>query len=146
MYQKITSWFLGIAMFMFGILKFIDPFKSWYSVQIANSRMGQFSYALGISGEIFVGLALMVCLLYQQKIPVKTFKRAMNCSFLTIIVMMLTGIYVHLHPNVPAGVLPLKIKPPYIPLCFLLLALSNIIVLNRKQRNNLPANGEYPKT
>ena len=38
---------------------------------------------------------------------------------------MLTGVYVHLHPNVPANVLPLKIKPPYIPVFFLLIALSN---------------------
>ncbi|MCM5529123.1 hypothetical protein [Parasegetibacter sp. NRK P23] len=146
MYQKITSWFLGIAMFMFGILKFIDPFKSWYSVQIANSRMGQFSYALGISGEIFVGLVLMVCLLFQQNIPVKTLKWGMNFSFLTIIVMMLTGIYVHLHPDVPADVLPLKLKAPYIPGCFLLLAFSNIIISNRKKRDNHATKGQCPKT
>jgi len=49
--------------------------------------------------------------------------------------MTLTAVYVHLHPNVPADVLPLKIKPPFIPLFFLLIVLSNIIlaIINLKK-------------
>src|SRR5215510_12188377 len=135
MYQKISSWFLAISLFMFGVLKFVNPFKGWYSVQIANSGLGQLSYAMGILGEIAVGTTLILCLLLRQKISTKAFDLLTNTSLFIIIIMMLTAVYVHLHPNVPADVLPLKIKPPYIPLFFLLLALSNIIlsVINSKK-------------
>lgn len=127
-YTKITSGFLAISMFMFGILKFIDPFKGWYTVQITNSGLGELSYAMGITGEIFVGLTLLACLIYEKRIKSKTYAIVTTLTFFTIVIMMLTGIFVHLNPNVPAEVLPLKIKPPYIPALFLIVAVSNIIV------------------
>ena len=51
-----------------------------------------------------------------------------------ILPMMATAIYVHLQPNVPAEVLPLKIKSPFIPVFFLLLALTNIYLIQVKQK------------
>lgn len=134
MYQKVTSWFLAISMFMFGVLKFVNPFKDWYSVQVTNSELGKLSYAMGILGEVAVGTTLIICLLYRRKIQSETFNLVTNTAFFTIIIMMLTGVYVHLHSNVPADVLPLKIKPPYIPLFFLLLALSNIYLSIRQAK------------
>lgn len=128
-YLKITTWFLAISMFMFGILKFVNPFKGWYAVQILNSDLGQISYAMGIMGEIGVGVTLLFCLIFGQKISIKQYRFLTTISFLTISIMMLTGIYVHLHPNVPADVLPLKVKPPYIPALFLMIALSNLYLL-----------------
>lgn len=130
-YIKITSWFLAVSMFMFGILKFFNPFKGWYNVQVTNSELGPLSYTMGILGEIAVGTILITCLLYSQKMAAKTYFMLTNFSFFTIIIIMMTGKYVHLHPNVPADVLPLNIKPPYIPLFFLFIALSNLI-LSRK--------------
>jgi len=47
---------------------------------------------------------------------------------------MLTAVYVHLNPNVPADVLPLKIKPPYIPLFLLVIALTNIVLTIKNLR------------
>jgi len=47
---------------------------------------------------------------------------------LSLIVMMCVATYVHLQPNVPASVLPLGIKPPVIPLSFLLLAAGNLVM------------------
>ncbi|GGH19940.1 hypothetical protein GCM10011418_24760 [Sphingobacterium alkalisoli] len=125
-YYKITYWFLATCMFMFGILKFFNPFKGWYSIQIANSGLGQISQIVGVMGEIAVGVILFLCLIYRQKISNKAYILLTNFAFFTIIVMMMTSVYVHLHPDVPADVLPLKIKPPYIPIFFSLLALSNI--------------------
>lgn len=144
-YRKVTSWFLAISMFMFGVLKFINPFKGWYSVQVANSELGELSYALGILGEIAVGATLILCLVYRRKIQSKTFNLTTNISFFTIIIMMLTGVYVHIHPNVPSDVLPLKIKPPYIPLFFLLLALASIY-LSIKQTTNMTNKRPNPLT
>ena len=127
-YTKITTWFLAVSMFMFGVLKFVNPFKAWYSTQVTNSDLGQIAYSMGITGEIAVGVVLFYCLIYEQGISTKLYTFFTNLSFFTIMIMMLTGVYVHLHPNVPANVLPLKIKPPYIPVFFLLIALSNIFL------------------
>ena len=44
---------------------------------------------------------------------------------LILISQMLVATYVHLQPNVPAGVLPLGIKMPIIPLTVLVLAALN---------------------
>ncbi|MFD2033567.1 hypothetical protein ACFSKL_02135 [Belliella marina] len=134
---NVIYWFLATSMFMFGVLKFVDPFKGWYEVQITNSGLGQISYAMGILGEVAVGLTLLLCLIFKQKIPVKACFLLTNISFFTIIMMMLTGVYVHLHPDVPAAVLPLKIKPPYIPLFFLALAVSNIFWSIRKRKSTM---------
>lgn len=130
-YTKITTWFLAVSMFMFGILKFVNPFKSWYSTQVANSGLGQVSYIMGIMGEIVVGLTLFFCLIYELRMSRKLYTFLRFFSFCAIIIIMITGIYVHLHPNVPADVLPMKIKPPYIPLFFLLTALSNLILASK---------------
>lgn len=125
-YTKITTWFLAISMLMFGTLKFVSPFKDWYIVQITNSGLGRLAYVMGIMGEVSVGAILLFCLTYQKGISTKLYTLLTNLSFIIIIIMMLTGVYVHFHPNVPADVLPLKIKPPYIPIFFLLISLSNI--------------------
>lgn len=126
-YTKTTTYFLAIAMFMFGILKFVNPFKTWYTIQIFNSGLGQLSYTMGITGEIAVGITLFLCLIYEQKISKKYYTFLTSISFFTIIIMMLAGVYVHMHPEVPANVLPLKIKPPYIPVLFLFLAFFNLM-------------------
>jgi len=127
-YIKLTSWYLGISIFMFGILKLVSPFKDWYNVQITNSELGQLSYPMGISGEIIAGLILIICLLYKQKMTVRLYYLLTNTSFVMIVIMMSTAIYVHLNPNVPADVLPLKIKQPFIPIFLLLIALLNILL------------------
>lgn len=123
---KSISWFLGIAMLMFGILKFADPFKSWYAVQIAASGLGNTSYIMGIAGEIAAGCLLIASLVFRYKMRI-----ILPLASLVIIIMMLPGIYVHLHPDVPAGVLPLKIKPPYIPGGFLLLSVINMLLVRK---------------
>ena len=128
-------------MFMFGVLKFVNPFKGWYAVQVTNSGLGQISYPMGIMGEIAVGITLFVCLIYRQRISMKLYTLLTNVSFFTVIVIMLTGVYVHLNPNVPADVLPLKIKPPYIPIFFLIIALSNIYlsITHKKDKTDIKA-------
>jgi hypothetical protein len=117
--------FLGTSMLMFGVLKFFDPFKSWYTTQIVNSGMGDLSYMLGICGEIAVGILLLYSTIFTI-IRKDIYGLIVIFSSAIVVVMMATGVYVHMHPEVPADVLPLKIKPPFIPLIFLMLALFNI--------------------
>lgn len=126
---RIISAFLGVAMFLFGILKFIQPFKGWYAAQIAGSGLGSIAYTSGIAGELLSGILFLLFLAAGR--GTHAVKVLLPAS-LAVIVMMLVAVYVHAQPGVPADVLPLKIKAPYIPLVFLLLAVVNILLLLRQ--------------
>jgi hypothetical protein len=128
-YIKSVSWFLGIAMFMFGFLKFFPPFKGWYTVQIATSELSELAYVMGIIGELSVGITFIFSFLFKDKISARLFVFVIIGASLMVVIMMVTGMYVHLHPSVPAEVLPLGIKPPYIPAFFLLMGLTNAIYM-----------------
>ena len=131
---KSISWFLGIAIFMFGILKIVSPtINGWYAVQMTNSGLGEYiPMWIGITSEIVVGLVLIVSLVIDKNLKTKIFNIIIQVASAVIIPMMLTAIYVHLQPNVPADVLPLKIKTPYIPFSFMLLAMTNIYLIQRQ--------------
>jgi hypothetical protein len=133
-FVKSISWFLGIMMFVFGILKVVIPtIAGWYSVQMTNSGLGEYiPIWIGFTGEIVVGLALIISLVIDKNLTNKIFKIIIQLASAAIIPMMVTAIYVHLQPAVPAEVLPLKIKPPFIPVFILLLALTNIYLIQRK--------------
>jgi hypothetical protein len=121
-------------MFMVGFLKFFNPFKGWYIVQVANSGLGDVAYWMGITGELIVGTTLILGLTYQGKVSTKLFYTLLIATSGLVIVMMTVGFYVHLHPNVPAEVLPLKIKPPFIPGMFLALGAYNIYLIRKHFR------------
>ena len=129
-----TSLFLAISLFLFGVLKFVNPFKTWYQVQVLKSGLGETSYWLGIAGEIFVGILILLTLYFRKRLSKNQFSFSIIAASLAIIVMMMTASYVHLQPDVPASVLPLKIKSPIIPVAFLLLATFNIYTTLKKQK------------
>ena len=128
---RIISAFLGLSMFMFGIVKFVNPFKGWYSVQIMNSGLNEWLYWPGIIGEISAGVLFLGIVLFRKKLSKKVFRLAIILASAMVIMIMATAIRTHLHPNVPANVLPLKIKPPFIPGLFLLLAIADISLISR---------------
>lgn len=125
---RIISGFLGISMFMFGILKFVNPFKTWYTLQVEYSELPfpVLSYWAGQIGEIVVGGLFLALTFLNTDLREKRAGRLFLLGNITIIIMMLAAFYVHYNPNVPADVLPLKIRPPFIPGFFLVLALINI--------------------
>ena len=131
---KYNSMFLGTAMFMFGVLKFVDPFKTWFHIQIAKSDLPPLSIPLGMAGEMGIGLSLLLATVLRERIrslsgPVVALASA------GLIVNMAVATYVHLQPEVPPGVLPLGIKPPVIPLFFMLLAGLNLFQLYRARES-----------
>ena len=128
---RIISASLGFSIFMFGIVKFVNPFKGWYSVQIMNSGMDESLYWLGITGEISAGLLFLGSVLFRNKLSKKVFRLTIILASAMVIMIMVTAIRTHLHPNVPADVLPLKIKPPFIPGFFLLLAIADMVLISR---------------
>jgi len=129
---KYNSMFLGTAIFMFGFLKFFDPFKTWFHIQIAKSGLPLFCIPLGMAGEMSIGLCLLLAVVFSERIG-SLFKPVVALASAALIVNMAVAIYVHLQPEVPAGVLPLGIKPPLIPLFFMLLAGLNLVQLYAKE-------------
>ncbi|MGL1889451.1 MAG: hypothetical protein OCD76_23255 [Reichenbachiella sp.] len=128
---KYLTGFMGLSMFMTGFLKFFDPFKSWYSVQITTSELPFPSYAMGIAGEIVIGLVMLYVLInYHKLTKVVSFKLLLSTS-VGVLGIIVVALFVHLHPQVPAEVLPLKIKPPIIPAMFGLAAMANIYLLKK---------------
>jgi hypothetical protein len=131
---KYNSRFLGTVIFMFGFLKFFEPFHTWFHIQIAKSGLPPLGFPLGIAGEISIGLSLFLASLFRQRIK-SLFTPIVALASAGLIVNMAVAIYVHLQPEVPANVLPLGIKPPFIPLVFVLLAGLNLFQLLRTNEN-----------
>jgi len=123
---KILSWILGIFMFSFGSLKLIQPFGGWFHTQLITSGIGDFAFPFGVGNEIITGLILLGALIFQNKLAKRRFFLFIILGSVLVVFTMITATYVHLQPNVPANVLPLGIKPPFIPLSVLFLALANV--------------------
>lgn len=103
---RTLSIFLGLVSLSFGLLKFVDPFKGWYAAQIGASGLPSSFYALGIAGEIITGLAFLVPFILSVRDKQKGFLLILANSSLIFILIAATA--VHLIPEVPASVLPLK--------------------------------------
>ena len=130
---KIISIFLGTTSFMFGVLKFINPFKGWVESQIEQSGLPQIALPLVITGEIITGLLFLFPFIFKNKFSKYKFSLIATANVI-LIVMMIVAIYVHLLPNVQAAVLPMKIKAPYIPLFNVLLAVINLILIRKYRK------------
>ncbi|MFD0989136.1 hypothetical protein ACFQ1R_03435 [Mariniflexile jejuense] len=134
--NKIISSLLGLSMFTFGVLKFLNPFKSWYATQIKTSQLPfqEFLYWSGQLSEIIVGIIILYLLKKNNKGEVKVQKKLFLFSNFIVIFIMIIATYVHIQPNVPNEVLPLKIKPPFIPGMFFGLAIINIILFKKAEK------------
>ena len=133
---KYNSIFLGVFMFLFGFLKFFEPFRTWFDVQITKSGLPRSSIALGKAGEMAIGLGLLSSLRARQKVPTLYGPLVFAASG-GLVVNMGVATYVHVHPDVPANVLPLGIKPPVIPLSVMCLAALNLYQLRRDSKRQL---------
>lgn len=131
---KIISSSLGVISVIFGVLKFVNPFKEWVSIQIEQSGLPPIALPLVITGEIITGLLFLL-----PFIVASAFSRyrllLLTIASIIWISMMMAATYVHLQQNVPAEVLPLKIKAPYIPLVFVLTAVINLFLLKKYHKN-----------
>ena len=127
-FLKYNSVFLGTAILMFGFLKFFEPFKTWFHVQITESGLPQFFIPLGMAGEMSIGLSLLLATVFRERIRT-LFRPAVALASAGLIISMAVASYVHLQPEVPASVLPLGLKPPLIPLFVMLLAGLNLFQL-----------------
>jgi hypothetical protein len=130
---KRNSMLLGVFMFLFGFLKFFEPFRTMFDVQIDKSHMPPLSIPLGKAGEVAIGLGLLVPAGFRQNMP-NAHDPVVFAASAALVVNMGVATYVHLQPEVPANVLPLGIKTPFIPLSVMFLATVNLYQLHRDHR------------
>lgn len=119
---KPLSLLLGVFMFMFGLLKFFPPFNGWFDIQIQQSHLPHEAILAGKLGELVTGVLFLVPWSLRS-LNKKGRGSLLLIACLILLTQMAVAIYVHLQPGVPAGVLPLGIKPPVIPGSVLLLGL-----------------------
>ncbi len=130
---KALSLVLGILMFMFGFLKFFEPFRGWFEIQIHESHLPQESILAAKLGEMVVGFLFLLPWL-RRSLKARTRDQLLLLASLMLVGQMCVAIYVHLQPQVPASVLPLGIKPPVIPGVVLLLALLTALAVWKERR------------
>jgi predicted neutral ceramidase superfamily lipid hydrolase len=119
---KPLSLILGVLMFMFGLLKFFQPFHRWFEIQIQQSHLPHEAILAGKLTEMLTGVLFLLPWL-RRSLTAKSRDQILLAASSLLVVQMFVAIYVHLQPQVPASVLPLGIKTPVIPVVVLLLAL-----------------------
>ncbi len=131
--SKALSLFLGVLMFMFGFLKFFQPFGGWFDIQIQQSHLPHQAILAGKLGEMVTGCMFLLPWL-RRSLTAKYKDQLLLIACSILVFQMVVAIYVHLQPQVPANVLPLGIKPPVIPFVVLLLALLTAFAVWKKGR------------
>ena len=109
-------------MFLFGFLKFLQPFRGWFEIQIQQSHLPHEAILAGKLTEMLTGVLFLLPWLWRS-LTAKTKDQVLLTACFILLTQMAVAIYVHLQPDVPASVLPLGIKPPVIPAFVLLLGL-----------------------
>jgi TRAP-type C4-dicarboxylate transport system permease small subunit len=131
--SKALSLFLGVLMFTFGFLKFFQPFRGWFDIQIQQSHLPHEAILAGKLGEMVTGCLFLLPWL-RRSLNAKSRDQLLLIACLILVTQMSVAIYVHLQPQVPASVLPLGFKPPVIPGFVLLLALLTAFAVWKERR------------
>jgi hypothetical protein len=58
--SKGLSLFLGVLMFMFGFLKFFQPFRGWFDIQIQQSHLPHEAILAGKLTEMVTGVLFLL--------------------------------------------------------------------------------------
>ena len=109
-------------MFMFGFLKYFQPFHGWFDIQIQQSHLPHEAILAGKLTEMLTGILFLLPWVWRS-VTAKSKDQILLIACFILFTQMVVAIYVHLQPGVPASVLPLGIKPPVIPGVVLLLGL-----------------------
>lgn len=134
--SRLLTGVLGGFMLLGGSAKLFEPFTTMFAKQIALSQLPFpiLSAFAGQAGEIVSGLVLLAFFAFERRFVGAFGDKLFYLTNLLIVVIMLVAIYVHLHPDVPAEILPFQSKPPVLTIIVMLLALLNLYLHWRKQR------------
>ncbi|HVJ05618.1 MAG TPA: hypothetical protein VM578_08090 [Candidatus Saccharimonadales bacterium] len=131
--SRVLSLLLGVWMFMFGFLKFFQPFHGWFDVQIQQSHLPHEAILAGKLTEMLTGVLFLLPWLWKS-LNAKSKDQLLLVACLILFSQMGVAIYVHMQPGVPASVLPLGIKPPVIPGVVLLLDFLTAFAVWKERR------------
>ena len=125
---KLLTGLLGFIMLIPGLAKFTEPFKTFiykhlYFIGFPFPDVMQYVVKFG---EVSVGLLMLYLAFKGQSLSTNLRHKLFYLGNLSIIFIMLVGVYTHLHPDVPAAVLPLEFKPPIMPISYILLVILNL--------------------
>jgi len=109
-------------MFMFGFLKYFQPFHGWFDIQIQQSHLPHEAILAGKLTEMLTGVLFLLPWVWRS-LTAQSKDQILLIACFILFTQMVVAIYVHLQPGVPASVLPFGIKPPVIPGVVLLLGL-----------------------
>ncbi len=131
---KPLSLLLGAWMFLFGFLKFFQPIRGWFDIQIQQSHLPHEAIIAGKVTEMMTGALFLLPWIWKT-LSARGRDQILLLACLILFTQMGVAIYVHLQPGVPASVLPLGIKPPVIPIFILLLGLFTASGVWKKWRS-----------
>jgi hypothetical protein len=131
--SKALSLILGVLMFLFGFLKFFQPFHGWFETQIQQSHLPHEAILAGKLTEMLTGVLFLLPWL-RSSLTAKSKDQILLIACFILFAQMAVAIYVHLQPGVPASVLPLGIKPPVVPGVVLLLDVLTAFAVWRERR------------
>ncbi|NKB61477.1 MAG: hypothetical protein GKR95_18935 [Gammaproteobacteria bacterium] len=136
--SRLLTGLLGAFILLGGVAKFFEPFNTMFSRQISHAQLPfpEISAFAGQFGEIFSGLILVGFFLFGRQLAESPWAKLFNLANLTVVIIMLVAVYVHLHPDVPAEVLPLQSKPPVLTIVIMLLAIVNIWLRRLASKRN----------
>ncbi len=126
-------------MLMPGLAKFTEPFITMLATQLDKSGLPfpEFTFHMVRISEIVVGLTLLALAFYGKRLSAALRDKVFYGANGVVGIMMLVALYVHLHPDVPAEVLPFESKPPVLTVVYLILVATNIYLYTKKQAHTL---------
>jgi len=116
-----------------GTVKFFEPFNSMFTHQImlSNLPFPEIIRWIGQLSELLVGLLFIAIVVFRSRLSATTRNTIfLLLSFISLVIMAV-AVVVHLHPNVPATVLPLQSKPPVLTVIVMLIIGLNVAVFKR---------------
>src|SRR5271166_3338602 len=131
--SKALSLFLGVLMFMFGFLKFFQPFRGWFDIQIQQSHLPHEAILAGKLGEMVTGCLFLLPRL-RRSWTAKSRDQLLLIACSILVAQMKRGDLCPPAASGAASVLPLGIKPPVIPFVVLLLGLLTAFAVWKERR------------
>lgn len=127
---KIITGILGFFMLIPGLAKFGEPFKTFIykHLTIIGFPFPELMQYVVKFSEVGVGLLLIYLAFRADSLSASKRNKLFYLGNLTVAIMMFVAIYVHLHPDVPAEILPMEFKPPLMPIGYLVLVFVNLYV------------------
>ncbi|SDW09589.1 hypothetical protein SAMN05444411_10163 [Lutibacter oricola] len=129
---KIVTGILGFIMLVPGLAKFGEPFKTFIykHLTIIGFPFPDFMQYVVKFSEVGVGLLLIYVAFRANKLNPSFRNKLFYLGNITVVGIMIVAVYTHLHLDVPAEILPMETKPPYMPIGYIFLVAVNLF-LNR---------------